>query len=109
MTYYVDANRIPMKWKDGNGSKVLLEAKHGCVHDCMTGVSYNYLTEYPQPQAHEFQEGFYVISGRGYARVGEQEFPVYPGISFLAPAHVNHAVKTDNPDEPVVVFWFHAQ
>lgn len=109
MRYDVDGNRLPMIMKGGNGSKVLLTEENGCVHDCMTGVSYNYLTEYPEAQAHEFQEGFYVVSGRGWAKVGEQEFPVYPGVSFLAPAHVFHAVKTENAEDPVVVFWFHAQ
>lgn len=109
MRYDVDGNQIPITMNNGNCSKVLLTGENGCVHDCMTGVSYNYHTEYPEAQAHEFQEGFYVVSGRGYAKVGDQEFPVYPGVSFLAPAHVYHAVKTDDAAEPVVVFWFHAQ
>ena len=107
--YYVDGNEIPLTMQNGNGSKVLLTEANGCVHDCMTGITHNCLCDYPAPQAHPFQEGFYVVSGTGIAKVGDQEFPLRPGVSFLAPAGVYHAVKTDDPAVPVIVFWFHAQ
>ena len=57
---------------------------------------------------HEDQEGFVVLAGRGWAKVGNEEFRMEPEVSFIAPAGVKHSIKSDEESEPVKVFWFHA-
>lgn len=98
----------PEKMKDAGEhlSCTLLDAEQGCVDDCMAGISEYAGTEYSPAQKHPFQEGFYVISGAGSARIGEEEFPVHEGMTFLAPRETLHTIKSSGA-EPVRVFWFH--
>ena len=65
-------------------------------------------TDYPVAQTHEDQEGFLVVEGRGWARVGNEEFRLEPDLSFIAPAGVNHAFKKELDSKPLKIFWFHA-
>ncbi len=93
----------------GHGSFPLLTAEHGCTGGCCTGISYYTALEYTPPAVHEDQEGFYVINGRGTARIAETEFSVEPDMSFIAPAGAVHQFKCDCGEAPLVLFWFHAQ
>ena len=70
------------------------------------GVSEYDCGEYPEPGVHEDQEGFYVISGQGMARVGDEEIELKPGTVFLAGKGVPHAIKRTG-DAPVKVIWAH--
>ena len=92
----------------GHWSYPLLGPEHGCVNGCASGISYYANTAYIPPARHAFQEGFLVLSGRGAARVGEEEFPLEPELSFLVPAGTAHTLKSDSPEKPLVLFWFHA-
>lgn len=92
----------------GHWAYPLLGPEHGCVNGCASGISYYANTAYIPPARHEFQEGFLVLSGHGAARVGEEEFPLEPELSFVVPAGMAHTLKSDSPDEPLVLFWFHA-
>ena len=92
----------------GHWAYPMLGPEHGCVNDCATGISYYANTDYIPPARHEFQEGFLVMSGRGMARVGGEEFSLSPELSFLVPAGMDHTLKSDSPQEPLVLFWFHA-
>ena len=78
------------------------------MNGCASGISYYANTAYIPPARHAFQEGFLVLSGRGAARVGEEEFPLEPELSFLVPAGTAHTLKSDSPEKPLVLFWFHA-
>ena len=53
----------------------LLDEKQGCVNGCRMGVSLYRSTEYHMPQKHDDQEGFFVLDGKGYALVGDEEIP----------------------------------
>lgn len=93
----------------GHGSWPMLGAEQGCTNGCAAGISYYSSCEYTPAAVHEDQEGFYVISGQGLARIGSEEFEIGPDMAFIAPAGTEHQMKSKSSGEPVVVFWFHAQ
>lgn len=105
---YVDLNEVMKCSEAGTRSFRLLDEKNGCVAGCCTGVTIYGDTEYPRGGIHDDQEGFFVIAGQGMAKIGDTEFEIYPGVSFLAPAGVHHTIKRDEDSEPVKVFWFHS-
>ncbi|MFH1378475.1 MAG: cupin domain-containing protein [Planctomycetota bacterium] len=85
----------------------LIDATHGALKGFCMGISFYEGTDYGTPGVHADQEGFYVLEGTGTAKVGESEFRIAPGSSFLACAGVPHTIKCDSPDEPVKVLWAH--
>ena len=105
---YADLKEVMEKSEKGKMSYTLLDEKNGCTAGCKTGVTFYDGTEYGRGGIHKDQEGFFVIAGHGMARIGDAEFAVYPGISFIAPAGVHHTVKRDADSEAVAVFWFHS-
>ena len=110
MEYYVSLKDVE-KQDSGNGhySYPLLSEANGCGEDIATGISYYSSTEFTPPAVHEFHEGFMVLSGKGYARVAEEEFPIDDQVSFFVPAGTEHALKSGSEEEPLVLFWYHAQ
>ena len=89
-------------------SYVLLDKANGCVSGCRCGVTVCRKTEFGNGGAHEDQEGFFVLSGKGMAKVGDTEFEVHEGVAFIVPAQVNHTLRSVSPKEPLLVFWFHS-
>lgn len=59
---------------------------------CNASVNFYHCEEYPTPGVHSDNEGFYVIQGKGMARVGEEEAAICAGSFFYAPAGVPHAI-----------------
>ena len=108
MKYYVSLKDAVAQQESGHVSFDLLTEENGCKNGCICGISRYTETEYQAPGCHEDQEGFYVVSGCGMAKVGEQEFCVSPGMAFIAPAGVLHTICTNDVNVPVEVFWFHA-
>jgi gentisate 1,2-dioxygenase len=86
----------------------LLSEKQGCVKGCCSGINYVYAEEYPTPGVHDDQEGFLVMEGSGWAKVGGEEFRLEPDMCFIAPKGVPHCVKKDSETEFVKIFWFHS-
>lgn len=93
---------------DGHWAYPLLGEEHGCTNECATGISYYTLPDYTPPAEHPFQEGFFVVRGTGMALVDGTEITLDPELSFLVPAHAQHSLKCCG-EEPLVLFWFHAQ
>ena len=93
----------------GHGSYPLLGEAQGCTNGCCAGISYYSATEYTPIAIHEDQEGFLVLSGRGWAKIGEEEFWVEPDTAFIAPKGTAHQMKSADKEETLTVFWFHAQ
>lgn len=93
----------------GHGSFPLLGEAEGCANECAAGISYYKSTEYTPPAVHEFQEGFIVLSGSGYVKIGEEEFFAEKNTAFLAGAGQEHRLKSADRNEPLTVFWFHAK
>lgn len=104
---FVDMNEIIKKGNAGRGVTLLDEA-NGCVAGCRAGITFYDETEYGKGGVHEDQEGFLVLEGNGMAKIGDNEFEVYPGIAFMAPAGVWHVLKSTSASKPVKVFWFHS-
>jgi quercetin dioxygenase-like cupin family protein len=91
----------------GHVSYPMLGPQHGCANGFSSGFTICHGTEYNPPGAHDDQEGFVVMEGRGWAKVGNEEFRVAPDTCFIVPAGVPHALKKD-PDSPdLKVCWFH--
>lgn len=109
MTCYRKFDTTSLRDMPGRQSCVLLDADTGCVGECLAGVSVYHAREFAVPEAHDFQEGFYVIEGEGFALVGGEEFPVAAGTSFLVPAGQPHAIRRKDGSDGVKVFWFHSE
>jgi len=92
---------------DKKGFRLLTE-EQGCVKGCCAGISTYGDTEYGKGGVHDDQEGFFVLSGHGMVKLGEEEYPIKAGSAFMAPAGVFHTMKRDADSEPVQVFWFHS-
>ena len=108
MTYYVNRKKVSPEEGVGHVVYRLLDETNGCAAGCFTGVSVYDMIEFSEPGLHEDQEGFYVIEGTGWARVGEEEFRIEPEGSFIVPARTPHTLKRDPDSKPLKVFWFHA-
>ncbi|MDF2614646.1 MAG: hypothetical protein K0S71_2432 [Clostridia bacterium] len=108
MSFYVNKKDVEQIEGNGHHAFSLLNEKNGCIAGCCTGISVYYLEEYGIPGVHEDQEGFIVMEGTGWAKVGDEEFRIEPEVSFIAPAGVTHTIKKDTGSVPIKVFWFHA-
>lgn len=91
--------------KDGGG--LLIGPAHGATKGFCVGVATYEKETYNTPGVHEDQEGFYCVSGRGMAKVGDEEFEISPGSAFIALAGVPHSVKKLPGSEPVKLVWSH--
>lgn len=100
---------VRMESGHGHCSYPLLREEHGCTKGCCTGISHYASLSYTPPAIHEDQEGFYVISGSGAARIAGEEFLIAPDMSLIAPAGAEHQFRSDSEQIPLVLFWFHAQ
>ncbi len=88
----------------------LIGEKDGCVNGCRCGISVYTRKEYDLAHAgaHDDQEGFFVLEGRGRAMVGDDEIVLEPGVCFVVPAGVKHCMKCEQDSGFCKVFWFHA-
>ena len=86
----------------------LLTNANGCQKGCKAGLTEHRATEFPEPQVHEDQEGFYVISGKGWILLDNEKYRVEPDTSLIVPPGVRHAFIRDADVPCVKVFWFHA-
>lgn len=94
---------------NGHSSFPMLGEAQGCVNDCAGGISYYRDSVYTPPAVHDFQEGFIVLAGEGYARVGAEEFELKKETAFIVPAGVEHQLKSVSSEHPLELFWFHAK
>lgn len=85
----------------------LIGATNGATNGFCLGISYYHAIEFAHPGIHDDQEGFYVLEGTGEAKIGEEVFKIFPGMSFIAHAGVPHAIKKDLNSIPVKVVWTH--
>ena len=106
MTIHTHEDNLPPT-PGGRRAGLLLGEAQGAVHGFCIGISSCDLVEYATPGVHDDQEGFYVIEGRGTAQVGDIEFPIRPGSSFIAVKGVPHRMKRDRDSGPLKVLWAH--
>jgi mannose-6-phosphate isomerase-like protein (cupin superfamily) len=55
--------------------------------------------------AHDFQEVSYVVGGYGWARIGEEEFVIEPGVAFVVAPRTLHTLRTNSLSQPLEIFW----
>ncbi|MCW5882954.1 MAG: cupin domain-containing protein [Anaerolineae bacterium] len=60
-------------------------------------------------QPHTEDEVYYVVSGRGQIRVGEEDRPVGPGSIVFVAATVDHRFHTIDEDLTILVFFAPAE
>jgi len=108
MSYFSAKEHAASTHSAGHYGHPLLTEANGCVNGCTAGISVYMETSYNTPGCHGDQEGFVVLSGSGWAKVGDEERQIEPGVAFIAPKGVPHAIKTASEQLPVTVFWFHA-
>ena len=94
--------------ENGHLSYDMLNETNGCVAGCCAGISIYPETEYPDGDLHDNQEGFFILEGFGWAKVGEQEFSIEPEVSFIVPAGIRHCIRKGPSSKPVKAFWFHS-
>ena len=107
MSYFKQKSEAEVEQRTGHISYPMLDEANGCVHGFSSGITYYTETEYPTPGDHEDQEGFVVLEGTGWARVGEEERRLEPDVCFIAPAGVAHTIRRDPQSGHVKVCWFH--
>jgi quercetin dioxygenase-like cupin family protein len=54
---------------------------------------------------HNAEEAFYVLEGKGFVFIGEEEHPVEAGTAILASTGVAHGFRNDT-DQPLIVACF---
>lgn len=86
----------------------LLNSENGCTAGCCAGLLYYQQTAFIQGGVHDNQEGFFVLSGHGRAKVGDREFPISEGSCFVAPAGKKHYICRDEDCPYIKLFFFHA-
>jgi mannose-6-phosphate isomerase-like protein (cupin superfamily) len=85
----------------------LIGEKNGAKNGFCLGISYYFAEEFGHPGIHDDQEGFYILEGTGQAKIGEEVFKIFPGVSFIAHAGVLHEIIKDAQSVPVKVLWSH--
>ncbi len=86
----------------------LLDASVGCTNGCRAGVTVFLSDEYNPAGIHGDQEGYYVLSGTGSAKINGEEIALEPEMSLIVPAGKTHCLKKSPSCDGLKVFWFHA-
>lgn len=108
MAYSVNSTQGAMQKFVDYAYLPLLTEEHGCLAGCRSGLLWYTQLEYRQGGVHSDQEGFFVLEGTGSAQVGDEEFALAPGVSFIAPPGCYHAIKRDQSCQHIKLFFFHA-
>ena len=97
--------------RNGNsdhGTWPMLDQSNGCPEGVYASISFYQSEEFRPLEVHDDMEAFVVLSGSGWAKVGDECFPLRQNTCFVAPAGVPHCVKCDDAKNPLMMFWFHA-
>ncbi len=108
MSYYIHRREVVPLSRGTHDTYEMLKMDQGCQTGCCAGISIHTTTEFPPPGVHEDQEGFCVLEGTGWARVGDQTFSLEPELAFIVPAGIKHCLRRAVDSVPLKVFWFHA-
>lgn len=109
MKPYVYKSEVDKLQGENAKTQRFLSSENGCTNGCCSGTTIYSSVEFSDnPGKHEDQEGFYVLEGQGFVRLGDLEFPINQGDSFIALPGVEHTIRTIDENKPVKVFWFHA-
>lgn len=87
---------------------VLFDDKDGCTNGCRCGISYYKATAFEGGNAHDDQEGVYILEGHGKACIDGKIIDLYPGVAVMLPPGVVHEMIRDEDCEYVKSLWFHS-
>ena len=107
MACFIHEDEVQSIQGDGLIYKDLITTENGAVNKFLLGLTEYIAEEYQTIGVHETQEGFYVIEGEGTAKIGEEEFNIRPGTSFIAAKGVPHSIKKSPNSGPVKLVWIH--
>jgi mannose-6-phosphate isomerase-like protein (cupin superfamily) len=107
MSFFVNRRDVQAITAPGHTGYPLLNESHGCVAGFKSGITIYTATEYGPAGVHGDQEGFVVMDGTGWVKVGDEEQHVEPDTCFIAPAGVAHSIKRDSTSPHIKVCWFH--
>lgn len=105
----ISVKNLQYTTNDTHKSGNLIDASVGAKNHFSIGISEYFTEEFGSMGIHEIQEGFYVLEGTGYAKVGNEIFPIKKGDSFLVPAGVKHVLKKDKESINLKVLWAHGR
>ena len=84
MSYFVRKKDVDGVQMEGHISYPMLTEAQGCVAGFSSGITIYTASEYPTTDVHNDQEGFVVLEGTGWAKVGENpHFSLQNRISIL--------------------------
>lgn len=107
MAVYVNEEDVLEPQENGLPGGLLIGEAQGATKGFCLGIAYYDNAEYLEPGVHDDQEGFCILEGTGTAKVGDEEFPVHPGMAFIAQKGVPHAVKKSSGSGPVKILYAH--
>jgi mannose-6-phosphate isomerase-like protein (cupin superfamily) len=107
MTYFANRKNVQAIRQGAQISFPMLTEQNGCTAGFKAGITLYTSTEYSTPGVHDDQEGFIVLEGHGWAKIGDEESRIEPEVCFVAPAGVPHSIRRDLDSEHVKVCWFH--
>lgn len=104
---YIKIQDVPGLDLPGRNWKKLIEPDTSECRNMIFGVVTFPPGSDPGTHSHAAEEEIiYVISGRGETRVGEQTYPLEPGVAVFTEPGVAHGVKTLGDDPLVLISVF---
>ena len=102
-------NEIEIEYikNDSHSGGTLIDSSNGAENGFCMGISEYFSEEFGELGIHDDQEGFYVIEGKGFAKVGNKEFFITKGDSFIVKAGIKHVLKKDINANVLKVLWSH--
>jgi mannose-6-phosphate isomerase-like protein (cupin superfamily) len=105
MSIVVNENAVAWKHFPGRSGKNLIDNTNGTTSGFNLGVAtYNKADMYPDLQVHDDQEAIYVISGKGWMKVGNQEVRLEPGTAVYVAPKVAHTARGESADGVKVIY-----
>jgi quercetin dioxygenase-like cupin family protein len=83
---------IPALHVKCNARAMLEEANAGCKNFSMLRSEFE-VGGYADPHTHPFEQGYYILKGRGLVTIGKDEYKVKPGNSVFFPPNMMHSIK----------------
>jgi mannose-6-phosphate isomerase-like protein (cupin superfamily) len=103
----INEKEIYYSQNDTHKGGELIGVLNGAKNGFSLGISEYFAEEFGNFGIHDDQEGFYVLEGSGSVLVGNEEFSIKKGDSFLVPANTKHMLKKDKNSETLKVLWSH--
>ena len=103
----IDMNEVEPRHLPGHDTVVGINSWWGATGGFSSHVAFYYSKEYVITGVHEDQEMFYILEGTGWARLGDEEIRLKPGICFLVKPGQVHGIKADADCPGVKAFFVH--